>query len=203
MSVPLLAQTFEDTFDPQHAKVKSLLGKGNVINGYGGTDIRVSDFFGTNAFLVGGHGGLLVNRSYFLGLGAYGLVSQSTFETQWMDGTEKEFSFYMGYAGLVMGGTLLHKELVHLNFPVFMGAGLAEITDQNFFQNGLDTDFTIEDGLFFVLEPTAEIEINITSNFRLAFGATYRWVTGSELQYVTDEDISGISGSLSLRVGRF
>jgi hypothetical protein len=34
-------------------------------------------------------------------------------------------------------------------------------------------------------------------------GASYRWVAGVELGGLRDEDLSGLTGELSLRLGRF
>ena len=76
--------------------------------------------------------------------------------------------------------------------------------DKNFFTNNpQDSEFPIEDTIFFVVEPGIEIELNISPYFRLGFGATYRYITGTELLNVSDSDVSGGSGMISLRFGRF
>lgn len=197
------AQRYEDVNDPR--EVKSLLSKNNQIEGFGGVDLKISDIIGERTMLVGGAGGVIINRSYFLGIAAYGLATQPS-----LDGvvpgpnTEKRLTLYGGYGGVVVGGTILGKEVVHISLPITFGAGNLDVSDDDFFDQGLgDSQFTVENSTFFVIEPAAQLEFNITSYLRVAAGVSYRWVTGLELMNVTNDDLIGLTGVLSVRIGRF
>ncbi len=197
------AQRYEDVNDPK--EVKSLLSKNNQIEGFGGIDLKISDVIGERTLLVGGAGGVIINRSYFFGIAAYGLATQPSFDGV-VPGpnTEKRLTLYGGYGGVVVGGTILGKEVVHISLPITFGAGNLDVSDDDFFTQGFgDSQFTVENSTFFVIEPAAQLEFNITSYLRIATGVSYRWVTGLELVNVTNDDLRGLTGVLSIRVGRF
>ncbi len=197
------AQRYEDVNDPH--EIKSILSKSNEIEGFGGIDGKLSDIRGDRTLLIGGYGGVIVNRVFLLGIAAYGLASQPGFEgTLPGTNTVKELKRYGGYGGVLVGGTLFGKEVIHVSMPVILGAGNLEISDDNFFsQQFADTDFTVESSAFFVVEPGLQLEFNITSYMRIAAGASYRWIRGLELENATDQDLTGWGGVLSVRVGRF
>lgn len=202
-SLAASSQRYVDTYDPKDKEVKSLLGKGNDLNGFGSMDLKVTEFMGENALVAGAHGGVLVNRRFMLGLAGYGIATQVTFDG--MVGTdEKRLTMHGGYGGIVIGGMVGSKEVIHLVFPIFIGAGAVDISDKNFFPNRpSDAEFTIENSAFMVVEPAAQVEVNISKSFRVAAGMAYRHVFGSQLQNVSDADLSGTAVMLSLRFGRF
>ena len=135
----------------------------------------------------------------------FGLATQPSFEgiVPGPD-TPKRLTLYGGYGGIVVGGTILGKEVVHISLPVTLGAGNLDVSDDDFFDQGLgDTQFTVENSTFFVVEPAAQLEFNITSYLRIGAGVSYRWVTGLELTNISDQDMTDFTGVLSVRVGRF
>ena len=197
------AQKFVDSKNPDD--VKSLLSKDNDVTGFGGIDAKVGDFNQERALLTGAYGGVIINRHYFLGLAGYGLVTESKFtgDVPGFD-TPKELNLYGGYGGLMIGGIIAPKQIVHVTIPVILGVGTLYVSDEDFFNNSIDTDFTIDQTTFFVIEPGLTIEANITPSFRIGLGATYRLARGINLnQQLTDDDFSQFSGLLSLRFGRF
>jgi hypothetical protein len=195
------AQQYMDTNDPR--EIKALLSKDNDLNGFGGMDVKVSDVKSTRTLMMGGYGGVLVNRNYMLGIGAYGLVTAPEFDGVLPDATPRDLNLYGGYAGLIIGGTVFTKELVHLSIPVLLGAGNLQVSDHNFFTGAGDNEYIIEQSTFFVIEPAAQLEFNLTRTLRLAAGASYRWVEGINLINVDNNDLIGLTGVLSLKFGRF
>lgn len=197
------AQRYVDTYDPKDEEVKSLLGKGNDLNLFGGADVKITDLVSEKGLIAGAYGGVLVNRRYFLALAGYGITTNVEFDGM-VGAEEKPLNLYGGYGGLMVGMMVGSKEVIHLTFPIFFGAGQMEISDKNFFPNSPnDAEFTIENSAFIVIEPGAQLEFNITENFRLGAGMSYRYITGLELDNVSDEDLSGSAISLSFRFGRF
>lgn len=197
------AQRYEDVNDPK--EVKSLLSKNNQIEGFGGIDLKLTDIVSERTLLVGGYGGVIINRAYFLGIAAYGLATQPSWQGV-VPGpnTEKRLTLYGGYGGVVVGGTILGKEVIHISLPITLGAGNLDVSDDDFFDQGLgNTQFTVENSTFFVVEPAAQLEFNITPYLRVASGVSYRWVTGLELVNIGDSDLTGLTGILSIRIGRF
>lgn len=197
----LHAQQYMDTNNPR--EIKSLLNKENDLNGFGGADVKITSIKNNRTLLTGGYGGVLVNHNYQLGVAAYGLVTSPSFDGRLIDDTPKELDLYGGYAGMIIGGMLFSKEIIHVSFPILFGAGHLQVSDPGFFAGNTDSDFTIEQSAFFVIEPTAQLEFNLTKSLRLAAGASYRWVEGLTLTNVVDDELVGWSGVVSLRFGRF
>jgi hypothetical protein len=197
------SQRYVDTHNPKDEEVKSLLGKGNDLNGYGQLDMKVTDVKDNRVLITGAQGGVLVNRRYFVGLAGYGIATEVQFDGM-VGAVEKPLNLHGGYGGMVIGGMVGSKEVIHLVFPVFLGAGSLDVSDKDYFTNNpSDAEFTIERSAFMVIEPAAQIEFNITEHFRLAAGMSYRYVTGTELRNVSDADLSGGAVTVSFRFGRF
>ena len=199
------AQKYVDTNDPKDEEVKSLLSRNNDLNAFGALDLKVGDFVSERALLVGAYGGFIINRRYLFGIAGYGLVTNLEFEGTVPGQTEpKNLNLHGGYGGILIGGTIAPRELIHISFPLVLGAGSLEVVDKDFFTNNpADSEFTIENSVFFIAEPGIEIEFNITKYFRLGAGATYRYISGLELENVKDADVSGTTAIISFRFGRF
>ncbi len=191
-----------DTNDPN--EVKSLLSKDNDIKGFGGADLKVGNINHERSLLVGGYGGVIVNKHFIFGLAGYGLATDNKFfGVPPGQSAEKELNLYGGYAGLMVGGVLFPKEMLHVSIPIILGAGNFEVSDENYFNNGIDTNFTVDKSAFFVIEPGFQLEANITSNLRIGAGATYRLVQVSDLIHIKDKELTGHTILLSVRFGRF
>ena len=199
------SQKYVDTHDPDDDEIKSLLSKGNDLNAFGAADLKIGDFKDDRGLLVGAYGGFIINRRFLFGVAGYGLVTNVEFDGNVPDRTEqKKLNLHGGYGGVLIGATIAHKELIHLSIPIVMGAGSMEVVDKDFFiNNPADSEFTVENSVFFVLEPGLELEFNITKYFRLGAGATYRYISGLELENVVDDEVSGFNGMISFRFGRF
>tara|TARA_Y100001972_G_scaffold128095_2_gene187380 strand:- start:571 stop:1218 length:648 start_codon:yes stop_codon:yes gene_type:complete len=200
----ILAQQYVDSHNPD--EIKSLIGKSSETYGFGGADLKIGDIAGNRSLIIGASGGVIVNRTYFLGLAGYGLVTDNEIDGLIPTATvpmEKKLNIYGGYGGMVFGFTLWTREPVHLHFPFLVGAGAFEVVDNNFFNNNFDTDFSIERSAFFIGEPGVQVEFNITENFRLGTGVSYRLVTGLDMVNLRDEDLTGLSTNISVRFGQF
>lgn len=200
----LFAQTYIDTHDPKDKDVKSLIGKGNEMDGFGGMDIKMSKIKDDRTLLLGMYGGMIINRNYLLGIGAYGLTSSNDFKGTLPGGTDlKKLNLYGGYGGVIIGATLFTKEIVHFSFPVLFGGGSIDVVDNKFIDHFTNVDVTIDKSAFFVVEPHAQIEINITKRFRIAGGVSYRYITASGFDDLGDTELSGLTSTLSIRFGRY
>ncbi|MEO9803175.1 MAG: hypothetical protein ABJF04_08015 [Reichenbachiella sp.] len=197
------AQQFTDT--PKKGEVKSLIGRGKEITGFGNIDFRVGEVVSQQALIMGAYGGILVNKNIMLGVAGYGIATESQFEGFDPETNElRDLNIYGGYAGMLMGFKVASKEIIHLSVPMVIGAGHLDVSDDNYFNvpNG-DNDFTLESTSFFVFEPSALVELNISYHFRMGFGAGYRLVRGSSLENLADDNLSGFSGVLSFQFGNF
>ena len=181
---------------------KTLLGDGAKVRGFGSLDMRMTEMKGDLGLLLGAHGGIILNNHFVIALGGYGLTSN--FQVEAGENFDDRY-LYGGYGGLILGAIFSPKEVVHIYTPVLIGAGGMEVTDRNYLNNFHRPGFGTfsETSAFFVVEPGLEVEVNVAKFFKIGLGASYRLVRESDLVTVSDSDLSGFSGGLSLKFGKF
>ncbi len=181
------------------AQQKTLFGPGKItVGGYFSPVVRYSSVNDKSAVLVGGRGGIILNHVLSIGFGGYGLVNNIDAEFRGPFG-ERYMEF--GYGGLDLEYVFKPQELVHLSIHTLIGAGGVVHSSRNW---GDDFDFNRETGdAFFVFEPGVNVDLNVTTFFRLSLGGTYRFVSGVNHGTTTNEGLSGASAMLSFRFGKF
>lgn len=199
------AQQYTDTEQSSGEEVKSLLAKGKEMTGFGNVDFRISQMMDAQSLLIGGYGGLLLNKNVMFGVGAYGLAANTEFSgVDPMSNVAKDLTLYGGYGGLLLGFKIASKEIIHLSVPILIGGGHLDVSDDNYFSNYTeDRKYDLESSAYFAVEPSALLEINVSQRFRLGMGAGYRLVRGLNLENVEDDDMSGFSGVVSFQIGNF
>ncbi len=162
--------------------------------GYGGPVLRFGEINGQGALLVGGRGGWLINHSFLLGGGGFGLATRA--DSQLPGVEENRITF--GYAGLMLEYLLFPAKAVHGSIGVLLGGGGAGVRGDDGTRAGHYSDAV------WVYEPEVGVEFNMTEFFRINLGASYRIVTGvSELGALENKDFSSLNGSLMFKFGKF
>jgi hypothetical protein len=185
-----------DTFKQIATKADAddtLLSGDIVHGGYGGPRVAYGSVAGHDAVFVGAEGGWIVNHQFILGCAGYGLVTQQRAPGDY--GLTDDLSF--GYGGVMLGYTFLSEKVVHGTFTTLVGAGGVG----SHRRSGTEAS-DLQDAVF-VLEPTATIDLNVVKNFRTGFAVSYRWVRGVQAAGLTNADLSGVTGSLVLKFGKF
>jgi hypothetical protein len=174
---------------PKGREDETLITRRTTIGAYVAPVLKVSTLNNTLAVLAGGHGGIIFNRSFVIGLAAYGLVNEIEVNTQ----SHQLVDF--GYAGLLMGYVNRSYKIVHFTaYSLIGGGGLRYRTC--FYDDWYDD-------ILFVFEPCLDVEVNVTKHFRIGLGGSYRFVHGVEFDGLTNNDVSGPSGSLTFKCGVF
>ena len=176
------------------AETDETLLSGDIVHGgYGGPRIAYGTIAGKDALFVGGEGGWIINHQFIIGGAGYGLVTQQRAPGDY--GTTDDLSF--GYGGFMLGYTFLSDKVVHGTFTTLVGAGGIGSHGRNDMRGS-----NLQDAVF-VLEPTATIDLNVVKHFRTGFAVSYRWVRGVQTAGITNADLSGVTGSLVLKFGKF
>jgi hypothetical protein len=154
-----------------------------------------------HAVLLGGRFGWLASHSIGIGLGATGFINEFHYEPS----LNKEVSLAGGYGGLYIEPILFPRFPVHLSFPVLFGAGgISYISNEDYRNNNLMDDSEA----FLLIEPAAEIELNLTRFCRFAIGASYRFPSSFDIGLsgtpkASAESIKGVTYTISLKFGKF
>jgi hypothetical protein len=180
-----------ETHPPERDQV---LIEGQVEHGgYGGPRISFGRTAGHDAINVGGEAGWIINRRFIVGAAGYGLVTDQPGPGAWA-ATD---NLTVGYGGMMLGYTLLPEKLVHPTITALVGAGGLGLREHG------THDKTDLGDAFFVLEPTATVELNVAAHFRFGVAVSYRWVRGVETAGITNSDLSGVFGSMIVKFGKF
>jgi hypothetical protein len=182
-------------------EIKTLMGRNRSGGGYGAFTGGYSVIDNKHAVLFGGRFGWLAGHSMGVGFGATGFINEFHFEPL----LNRNVFLAGGYGGLYIEPILFPRSPVHMSFPVLLGAGgISYVSDDRSFNNNI-----IEDSeAFLLIEPGAEVELNLTRFFRIAIGATYRFPTAFDVGLTgtptaSAKSIEGVSYTLSLKFGKF
>jgi len=168
---------------PALAQEESTLVSGEFHSGgFGAPVVKFSSAMDKFAVFAGARGGWIINHTFVLGGGGYGLANDIK-----LAGTVSRIEF--GYGGLELEYINSSDNLIHFTVYTLIGGG------------GISTDIG-DDGVF-VLEPIVNAELNITTYFRINGGVGYRWVGGVDTPSLSSSDMSAVVGQLSLKFGAF
>jgi len=159
----------------KNKEIKTLLGRDRSHGGgYGVFTGGYSVIDDKHAVLFGGRFGWLAGHSMGVGFGATGFINEYHYESS----LDRNVYLAGGYGGLYIEPILFPRSPVHVSFPVLLGAGgVSYVSDDASYNNNI-----IEDSeAFLLIEPGAEVELNLTRFFRLAIGATYRLPTAFDV----------------------
>ncbi len=140
-----------------------------------------------------------MNHIFAVGVGGYVLVNSKTWDISAADAGPR---ITMSYGGFEIEGIINSDKIIHFTIHALIGYGAVDYLDEDYLKEfSLDTWKSAD--AFFVAEPAFNVDINVTTFFRLGVGVSYRYVSGVELAGITNEDISGINGNLIFKFGGF
>jgi hypothetical protein len=107
---------------------------------------------------------------------------------------------YKSWGG-VLEYTLWSDKLVHLTIPVWIGGGEVEMDRKDNFGDINPNPYGEQ--YFFVVEPSAMLEINLHKYVKLNAGIGYRAVSNMTYRNFDQSALIGITGNVGLKIGLF
>ncbi len=208
MKYGLLLTLFILTIASPSVAEETLLTGQIAHGGYGGPVIKFTQLNGEFAVLGGLQGGWIIDHTFVLGAAAIGLATDHHPQSvpAGLPYTRDELRTDYGYFGIMLSYVGMSDRVLHPTFDILIGGG--DLQGSNH-----DMDWSMEDNAsenrywhqdkFFVLEPTVNGELNIIDFMRLDLGLGYRLVSGVEGWGFSNSDVGGISGSATLKFGKF
>lgn len=181
--------------------VKTLMGRNRQGGAYLGITTGYSAIDGKHAVLFGGRLAWIANKSLGIGIGGTGFINEYHYEPS----IDREVFLAGGYGGIYIEPIILPRSPVHLSFPVLFGAGGISYVSADYNFSG---NFIEDSDPFLIIEPAAEIELNMSRFFRLALGASYRFPTPFDIgtsgtSFVRASSLRGWSYMVSFKFGKF
>jgi hypothetical protein len=148
--------------------------------------------------------GCLFNNNFAIGLYGYTNSEYSynpTLPYNYIpyNGTYANYGGYLryGYGGMFMEERIFTWFPVHLNLTLKGGAGSIEYYDNNntsFTYNHSENDYY---DMFYIVEPGAEVEINIVRFFKISGGVSYKFTDPINMLYTPSDILNGYTYNLS------
>lgn len=192
----------------QNDEIQTLFDKAEVarIGGYGTFEIKASQLDGgINGLLLGWRGGVILNHKYVLGLAGYGLLPTRKI-TPPSDIAEigRDYHLTGGYGGILLEYINSPRKLLH--FAANTLIGIAGITYTDLINKDYDTHKSYPKSISFVVEPCVEMELNVSTVFRMSLGVSYRYSPNFKLRYNKQDNknaLNGLSINLGFKFGEF
>jgi hypothetical protein len=205
-AILLLLSVLVKSQDPEfqyykNKEIKTLLGRNRSGGGYGSFTAGYSTIDHKHAILFGGRVSWIASHSIGIGFGATGFINEFHYEPS----LDKEVFLTGGYGGLCIEPILFPRSPVHLSFPILLGAGgISFISKDKDFNN----NFIEDSKAFLIIEPSVELELNLTKFFRLAFGVSTRYPTAFDvglpgMYTINVESLKTLSCTVTLKFGKF
>lgn len=163
--------------------------------------MKNSSFGKTNGWLIGVNGAFVFQHKFIIGGGFHTLSSSLKFNGIDAEGiSEQPLTAGFSYGSVFFEYSPKTDKTFHLSYPVWFGWGSAKVFS---FENGIKGDL-VEKSKFFMIEPSAVLEANISSTLRIYGGASMRVAfLNDELINVTNNDLNAFVLSFGVKVGRF
>jgi hypothetical protein len=173
------------------------LVKGKVHSGgFGGPVVKFTAIKDEFSVIVGGRGGWIINHTFVIGGGGYGLVEDTIEKGRTIAGNPIYLT--MGYGGLELEYIKNSDKLIHWSVLALIGGGGVDEREKN---DGY-TD-RVEGDAFFVFEPAVNLELNVTTFFRLCVSGNYRFIAGANFRGIQNDDLAGAAAALTFKFGKF
>ncbi len=167
--------------------------------GYGSLIYGVTSINGEVVMLRGSRGAWILNLSpqhaLHIGLASYRTTPDAEAINWTRDGIERP-EIRINYGGFEMEYVNRSFRLVHFGTQLLVGSGSVRYDNRN-----IPVDKTSD--RYFVAQPGVNAFLNVTNWFRISAGAYYRYTANVNLEGTDSSELSGFSGILGLRFGRF
>ena len=201
----LASSAFSQEGELQYYKdkdIRTLLGKDRTGGKYGAISLGYSGIDSRQTLVFGQKMTWLPVRMLGIGMGINEFISEYRHDAI----SGRDIYITGGFGGMYIEPILLPRMPIHASFPILLGfGGMSQMYSDDAF---LISNMFDELQTFLILEPGAEVELNLTKSMRLAAGITYRFTTPFELSssesYAVDiKSLRSLTFKLVFKFGRF
>ncbi len=202
-----LVLTLFASFDGFSQEIQTLFRSPRPSGGYAAISNKFTTINGEYANLAEVYGGWFIKRRLLLGLGAAASTNYIAVPQEYSMNPQGRMSWQYGQFGLMTEYVFWSNKVIHLNLTLFGGAGFTlqyeryRHSDWDHWDHFEDIDH--DEDFFPVIEPGAQLEINLLRWLRLSPGVSYRNTFGSNARGLGDDELSNWSYNVTLKIGKF
>ncbi|MFZ5432264.1 MAG: hypothetical protein ACOZB3_00675, partial [Calditrichota bacterium] len=103
---------------------QTILGTGPIEHGgYGAIDLKFTSIEDKFGVLVGGKAGWIINHTFVLGAGGWGLARESKLDPRYNSVWGERLRYAVGYGGIILGFVGRSDKVIHPTFDLLIGGG--------------------------------------------------------------------------------
>ncbi len=167
--------------------------------GFGQLTYALTQVNGETVYMSGTRGAWILNltsdHALHIGLAGYRTRPDAS-AVNWPHDDIRKPDIRTNYGGFELEYVNSSYRLLHFGTQLLVGSGTVRYDDGD-----VDLEKTRDD--YFVVQPGANVFLNVTSWFRISGGLYYRYASNVSLDGTSDSDLSGLTGIMGLRFGRF
>lgn len=186
-------------------EVQTLFGSGRATGGYGAISNKFTTIGGEFANISEFYGGVFINRRWMLGLAFAGSTNDIQVPTQYSVDPQTPMTYQYGQGGLKLERVIGSNKPIHLVVNLFTGVGFTAQYDRYNWNDYSYHDFQTkhDENWFYVVEPGAQLEMNLFRWMRLSPGISYRNASHSSAAGLSDSQLSDWSYNVTVKFGGF
>ena len=203
--ISTFAQESDTLYGPYKEKKQTeymtLFGNNRPGGAYGAFSFGYAQIADEHSVTFGGRFEWIAAQVVGFGFGGKGFINEYHYEPV----IDRDVFLTGGYGGMYIEPILMPRFPVHLAFPFLVGAGGISYVSKDL---DFEDNFIEDSEAFLLVEPGAELEMNLTRHIRLAFGASYIFTTPFDIG--TDGNtiagakaMEGINYNITLKFGKF
>ncbi len=177
----------------------------------GGFTIGGGSVDGRATFIGGIEAGVIIGHGVELGLYGDGFVTEKEVDKQ-LDNDKYQFDCITG--GVFVKPIIAYRSPVHISFPIKFGVGEVSYSDDawaDYDDHHYRHRYNREDhSVVCEVEPGARVEFNVTKNFHISVGVSYKFLLGHNLEYydtkapiISSDGLNSLFYGVSFSFGRF
>ena len=187
----LITLIFGQSAGAEDGRLNTLLNQDEIWKAHTQVELKHTEMKGDDAELAGLSIGWTMNDTWTIG--PVGYVMFTDIEPQ---GSKDAIidDLRLWYAGLRGEYTWHPDQIVHWNCHLLVGGGEAEANV------GQASDRTKEESRFFIIEPGLNLVMRVYEFMEIGIGAGYSWIMDTDLDSVSDGDLSEFNGKIFIRL---
>ncbi len=163
---------------------------------YIGPEAKVCLVLDEFEIFAGGRAGWIINHKFSVGAAAYKMVSERSIRYIPPMGDYIFPDISMSYGGILLEYIHNSDRIEHFSLDMIIGIGSISLHEDRF--------ITVhEQDNYFIVEPGANFILNFAKHLRVGIGFGYRLAYDVEFGYIDNEDLTGGSFKIFIKLGKF
>ena len=189
----------------QDGEVQTVFGGDIKITGYGALINKFTSFRGEYANMTGAYGGIYLNHKFLIGISAAATTNNLPVPLEFSTDPARLMSYEYGQVGMINEYVFGSDKAVHFAVSLFTGSGFTIQYERyrDYMDNNYYTPIHRDENWFLVMEPGAQVEVNLLRWMRLATGVSYRKIFGADAAGTSDSNVSNAAYNIALKFGKF